>query len=743
MQPISQEIFEKKYMINDDRSPEEVLSQVAETIATAEKTKVKREEWAQKFTDEIISGRLIPAGRILANARINARMPYYNNCYTIGIKDSIEGIYESLKEDASISKTGGGVGMNFSKLRFHDAPLARGGSSSGSVSFMKVFNESAKVIMTGGSRRSAHIAVLNVDHPDIEEFITCKQGDSNGVLTQFNISVGITDAFMEAVNKDIDWDLKFKGEVIKTVSAKYLYELMTKNAYEHNEPGILNLDTINRFNNGSYAFNIQEVNPCGEIVMPPYSICCLSSLNLTKFVRNPFESNSQFDFDAFAKSVRIGVRFLDNVLDATEYPLKKIKDMSKDWRRIGLGFTGLGDAFAMMGLAYGKKESQDLAHKVGATLRDESYRASVNLAIEKGPFPLCDKGKLSKANFVKTLPGDIQNDISKHGLRNIALNTTAPTGTTSLSLGQNCSSGIEPIFSLEHKRDIRTGHGDETKSEVVYDYAWLKYLEMNKIADNVPDYFATTFDVDVYDAIDMQAIFQKYIDHSISKTLNLPVETTYEDYSKLFNYAYSKGLKGFTSFNPGGSMAGILQASSTGDNLQRNPSGVIIRPKRVPCDIHEVKFGGNNYLVLIGLLENTPYEVFVTLNENRKDYIMKGKKKGAIVKERKGHYNLVVENGEDTVYIDDIVSKFDPIYLTLGRFISMSLRSNLSLQFVVEQLLKDKNFAGFEKTVGRVLKKYLKEGEKVKSSMICPECGNVDLRYTEGCISCTCGWAKC
>ena len=246
LQPISKEIFEKKYMINGEEEVEEVFAGIANEIASVEAGHKNVRKWANSFYDEISSGRLIPAGRILANARVKAKMPYYNNCYTIAVEDSIDNIYDALKEDANISSTGGGVGMNFSNLRPNGAPLSKGGHSSGVISFMKVFNESAKIIQTGGSRRAAHIGILNVDHPEIEDFITCKQGDENKILTQFNISVGITDDFMHAVDYDEDWDLKFEGKVYKTVRAKELYELMTKNAYTHNEPGILNLDTINK-----------------------------------------------------------------------------------------------------------------------------------------------------------------------------------------------------------------------------------------------------------------------------------------------------------------------------------------------------------------------------------------------------------------------------------------------------------------------------------------------------------------
>ena len=744
MQSISGEIFNKKYKINGEETDDEVFRGIAQEIASVEKNNKLKKHWEKEFYNEISSGRLIPAGRIMANARPNARMPFYNNCYTISVEDSIESIYNSLREDALISRTGGGVGLNFSKLRPKDAGLSTGGMSSGVISFMKVYNESAKVIQTGGSRRAAHIGILNVDHPEIEDFITSKQGDENKALTQFNISVGITDKFMDAVKSDIDWDLIWEGTVYKTIKAKYLYELMTMNAYEHNEPGILNLDTVNKYNNGYYAFKIQEVNPCGEIIMPPYSLCCLSSINLTNFVKNPFTEEATFSLEEFKKTISIGIRFLDNVLDATKYPLQKIEDLSKQWRRIGLGFTGLGDTFAMLGVVYGEQNSKWLSNKIGKILRDTSYETSVQLAKEKGKFPACDKKKLIKSSFIQKLPDQIQKDIKNNGLRNIAMNTVAPTGTTSLSIGQNCSSGIEPIFSLSYDRNIRTGKGDETKAETVYDYAWLKYLELkNEKHDaivDIPDFFKTTFDINVYDAMEIQIIFQEYIDHSISKTLNLPVGTTYEEYKNLFQYAYDNELKGFTSFNPEGSMKGILEATNKKIEEKRETPK---RPDELPCEIHEATYKGDKFIILVGMYENRPYEIFVNQNVNKEFDNIKHKK-AKIIKTGKGKYSLALENGDDKVFIKDIISSFDAVYGTLGRFISMSLRHDVSLQFIVEQLNKDKNFMGFERTVSRVLKKYIKEGEEVKTSFNCPECGNEKLTYQEGCLTCPdCGWSKC
>jgi ribonucleoside-diphosphate reductase alpha chain len=797
-------------MINGEKEPDDVFKGIAEEVASCEKDEI-RKKVENQFLEQMTSGKFIPAGRILANARPYAKLKNYNNCFTIDLEDSMESIYNSLKEDALISKMGGGVGFNISKLRPKGDNLSRGGESSGPISFLRVFNESAKIIMTGGQRRAAHICILNIDHPDIEEFITVKQGNKNNELTQFNISVGITDEFMKQVEIDGDFDLKWGGKVYKTVKAKYLYNLMVKNAYEHNEPGIFNLDTVEKFNNGYWAFKMDRVNPCGELPMPAYSLCCLGSINLVKFVKKAFTPEAYFDFLGFEKTVGIGVRFLDNVLDVTEYPLQKIENFSKKWRRIGLGFTGLGDTFAMLGTKYGDQPSLILSERIGRKLRDASYLASVALAKEKGTFPQFDKEKYLNGNFIKKLPAEIRDEINEYGIRNIGLNTIAPTGTISLSLGNNCSSGVEPIFSLSYDRNIRTGNGDETKKETVNDYAWLKYQEFYKATNSanlaidmlagkgvpVPDFFNTTLEVDPYDGIKIQAAFQEYIDHSISKTANLPTDYTFEKYSNLFMYAYKSGLKGFTSFNPNGSIKGILEhkkdtkfdesvfikmkelvlkrqdeAGIYGTfiqalvkenkiddyineilgkkNIEEDRPDFITRhhaPKRpqdIPCDINILNVKEDRFLVLTGKYNGSLYEIFVTNLTAEFNIDTNSYKEGIIRKNGKGNYSLIVQNGVTKVVVENIGKTFNKDYESMTRLVSACLRHGVPLEFIVEQLGKDSMFGSFGKSVARVMKKYIKDGEKVLSNNECPECSGKDLVYKDGCLTCvSCGWSRC
>ncbi len=748
-QPLSEEIFRQKYCLHGEKTAEEVFRGVADEIASVEATPEARIAWADVFYGELISGRLQPAGRILANARPNSPVKNYNNCFTIDIEDDLESIYESLREDAVISKMGGGVGFDASKLRPKGAKLSAGGESSGVLSFLRIFDQSAKTIMTGGQRRSAHIALLDISHPEVESFITAKRGDENKELTQFNISVKVTDAFIEAVKNDADWDLAYRGAVAKTVKARDLWDLLAKNAFIHNEPGIFNADTVERFNNGWWAFKMDRVNPCGELVMPAYSLCCLSSVNLAAFVASPSGdpfADSYFDFDAFRKTVAVGVRFLDNTLDATAYPLKKIEDFSRQWRRIGLGFTGLADAMAMLDLTYGSDESLAFAERLAEALRDATYGASSDLAAEKGSFPAFDADKYLEGNFIKTLPPELREKIRKQGMRNVQLNTVAPTGTTSLSVGQNCSSGIEPIFARSFRRTVRTGVADETRTEEVYDYAWKLWLDSGRSADGEEALrrFVTTADIDPYRSIDMQAVFQKYVDHSISKTLNLAPGTPFEEYKNLFMYAYEKGLKGFTTFNPEGSMKGILEYSEKKDQgLKRRVAPP--RPKDLPCDVWRTGAGKRSYLVIPGFLDGSLYELFVIDDPERGIGLgieENGPPKKAVARKvESGRYDLML--GDEAV-LEDFTKAFDSPDASLARLVSMALRHGTPLQFIVSQLQKDTNFTDVERSIARVLKNYIRDGEEVATSDgACPECGE-GLSFRDGCVTCpSCGYSKC
>ena len=765
LQPISDELFHSKYMINGEKNPDQVFHDIAEEIARPEKPQIRQQ--IQKAFEEIMSeGYFIPGGRIMANARTygHPKSRNYNNCFTIDIEDHMEGIYGSVYEDAMISRMGGGVGFDVSKIRPEGSKTTNGGEASGPLSFLRVFDASAKTISSGGHRRAAHIALLDIDHPDIENFITAKQGDKDKKLSQFNISVRLTDKFMQAVEKDEMWTLQFEGKVYKTLKARELYDALAKNAYTHNDPGCFFVDRVERDNNAWWAFKMDRCNPCGEIPMPSYSLCCLGSLNLTKFIRNPFTPDAYFDYEKATEVIHLAIRFLDNVLDATQYPLAKIEEFSKQWRRVGLGFTGLGDALAMLNIKYGSDESLKFCRSFGQTLRDESYEASIDLAMEKGMAPALKTGffknkpdpRLSDSGFIKKLPLHLRMDIAKHGLRNIGLNTAAPTGTISLTVGNNCSSGIEPIFALEYDRNVRTGKGDETKKETVCDYAWLLYQQRYRevwaqenpdkelLSIPKPDYFVTTEEIDPYKAVDVQAALQEYIDHSISKTINLPHGYSFEQYKELFFYAYKKGLKGVTSFNPDGSMKGVLEtkkseakpASDTFILRSETPK----RPEALPCDIHYVHANNQDFIVLVGSLNGSLYEIFVD-EQNGHDF---GSAKTGIIKRvGKGEYNLLTSDGKE-ILVAGLSKNFTGTWGILTRLISLHLRRGTDLNEVMQQLQRSKEFLGFEKAVSRVLKHYIKEGENYElPDEKCPQCGG-KLVVVSGCPTCRdCGYGKC
>lgn len=750
-QSISEEKFAEKYMINDgDSSPSIVFEKVAEEIASVEKTPKLRERYGEKFYNIMNEGLFCPGGRTLANARPGTKNPYYVNCYGSAISDSLSDIYDTLKKDALINQTGGGDGINFSTLRPMGAPISRGGKSSGPVSFMELFDVSGKVILTGGNRRAARIFLLNVDHPDILEFITSKRGDLNKSLTQANLSVVITDEFMRAVKYNKQWNLQYGGVIYKTLPARELYDIIVKHAYEHNEPGVFFIDRVNKDNLGYYGFDLDVVNPCGELPLSSKGGACnLGSIFLHKFILDPFTEKATFDTDSFNYVVGVAIRFLDNVVSATQYPLPNIAEMQHNWRKVGLGFSGLADAMAMLRVSYGSRESVEFAGFVSELLRNASYGQSALMAHEKGTFPKYDKEKVTSHKFIHRLPKKVRELINKHGLRNVGLNSIAPTGTISLTFGQNCSSGIEPIFSVSHNRTIKTGDGDKSSTEQVHNLAWLLYnahqFKENRAVEDIPEFFNTVEDIDPYDSLNVQAEVQKHIDSSISKTANLPSDYSFEQYKDLFFTAWKSGLKGFTSFNPSGSLRGILTNSeedtSRPQHIIRSESPK--RPKELECDIHIINIKGARHVALVGLLNGTVYEIFVTNDEDGSIDVNRHKK-GKIIKIKKGKYDLYFnDDGEDRLLINDIGKVFDSTYASLSRMISMSLRHGTPLQFVVDQLGKDPNFAGFDKTVARVLKKYIKDGEVVTTSDKCQECGS-DMYFKEGCKICpNCGWSKC
>ncbi|MBP8896076.1 MAG: adenosylcobalamin-dependent ribonucleoside-diphosphate reductase [Ottowia sp.] len=591
VQPISRDVLAEKYFKPGESSLEQLYGRVARALASVEKPEL-RAEWEQKFLTNLHAG-AIGAGRIMSAAGTDIQATLIN-CFVQPVGDAIQGvddegypgIYEALREAAETMRRGGGVGYDFSRIRPKGA-FVKGTHSiaSGPCSYMNVFDQSCSTVESAGSRRGAQMGVLRIDHPDVAEFITAKR--TPGRWNNFNVSVGVSDAFMQAVAEGTDWELVHKAKpgqkvlegggyqradglwVYRKLPARELWDTIMQSTYDFAEPGILFLDQIGRDNNLNYCEKIEATNPCGEQPLPPYGCCDLGPIILTNFVRNPFGAggDAAFDFDAFEQVVATQVRALDNVLDVTFWPLEQQRNESADKRRIGVGFTGLGNALTMLKLRYDREDGRAMATEIARRMRDAAYRASVELAKEKGAFPKFKAdGYLAEGTFASRLPDDIQADIRQHGIRNSHLLSIAPTGTVSLAFADNASNGIEPAFSWGYKRNKREADGSKS-SYTVEDHAFRLYRSLvdstvsSDDTGKLPDYFVNALEMSAQDHVAMMEAVQPFVDTSISKTVNIPEDYPYDSFKDLYRQAWQAGLKGLATYRPNSILGAVLETT--------------------------------------------------------------------------------------------------------------------------------------------------------------------------------------
>ncbi|MEO8345749.1 MAG: adenosylcobalamin-dependent ribonucleoside-diphosphate reductase [Betaproteobacteria bacterium] len=685
-QTISEEVLLEKYAKGNERTIEAVRRRVAHALAAIE-LPAQREQWEEAFYRAQENG-FILGGRINSAAGTDLKATLIN-CFVQPVGDSISGgedgvgIYVALNEAAETMRRGGGVGYDFSHIRPQGAHV-RGTNSkaSGPLSYMKVFDQSCETVESAGSRRGAQMGILRCDHPDIEAFIHAKDG---GDLTNFNISVAVTDAFVAAVRDDQPWDLVHKASpspdvlaagghqreddlwVYRTVRARSLWDQIMRSTYNHAEPGVVFIDAMNRDNNLSYCETIEACNPCGEQPLPPYGCCDLGSINLTRFVRDPFTREAHFDFYGFAATVAVGIRMLDNVLDVTAWPLDQQKAEAMAKRRVGLGFTGLGDALIELGLKYDEDEGRAMAAHIAAEMRDAAYMASVEIGKDKGAFPLLDvDAYLAPPRFASRLPDVIKQSIRSHGIRNSHLLSIAPTGTISLAFADNASNGIEPAFSWFYKRRKRMPD-NSMKEFLVEDHAYRVFKHQHGIdndvnlvsfdaaAKRVPGAvwsdengkrnamlapaFVSALEMSARNHMKMNAAVQPFIDTAISKTVNVPVDYPFDAFADLYFEAWKAGLKGIATYRPNDVLGSVLEVASTVapappedldsadpdrrirlDRTTQPPLASLRWPGRPelpsgnPCWTYVVRHPLGDFAVFVGHIENTesyPFEVWI------------------------------------------------------------------------------------------------------------------------------------
>ena len=569
--PIAEQIWDMKYRLKEadgtaiDETVEDTWRRIAKDLASRES---EPQVWEDPFYDALDGFKFLPAGRIVAGAGTGRQVTLFN-CFVMGtVPDSIDGIFDMLKEAALTMQQGGGIGYDFSTIRPKGAAVSGvSADASGPLTFMDVWDAMCRTIMSAGARRGAMMATMRCDHPDIQDFISAKADPAR--LRMFNLSVLVTDAFMQAVKDDAEWELVFGDRVYSRLPARALWNQIMQSTYDYAEPGVIFIDRINAANNLNYCETIAATNPCGEQPLPPYGACLLGSINLARLIANPFGDDAGLDEVQLDDLVTIAVRMMDNVVDASKFPLIAQAEEARAKRRIGLGVTGLADALAMMGVSYGSEEAARLTERWMHRIARAAYLASVDLAREKGSFPLFDADGYLNSGNMRAMDEDVRAAIAEHGIRNALLTSIAPTGTISLYAG-NVSSGIEPMFAFSYTRQVLQRDGSRRAEEVV-DYAVQMWRERFGEAE-LPESFVTAQTLAPEDHVRMQAAAQRWVDSSISKTINCPEDISFEAFKDVYMLAWDTGCKGCTTYRPNevsGSVLAVTQPAEEDSAAKR------------------------------------------------------------------------------------------------------------------------------------------------------------------------------
>jgi ribonucleoside-diphosphate reductase alpha chain len=738
---LGKSVLEMKYLAPGEKSPWDLWKRQAKALASVEKTKALKEKWEVEFFDALKNFKFVPGGRIMHGAGREDITTSLNNCYVVGIKsDSIKSIYDCVVQEAMTYKYGGGCGHDLSILRpGGDEILGTGGNSCGPVGFMNLFSENTNTIAQHG-RRGANMQTLRIDHPDIEKFIEIKTGNID-MVKYSNISVLLTDEFMQAVKSKSDFELKWGGEVYKTVNAHDLWMKIINHAHSSAEPGLIFWDTMKKYHNAEYCSPLVSTNPCAEQPLPDGGCCNLGALNLERFV----SKDGSFNFDEFITVTEVATRFLDNVIDynVERHALEEQKENARNDRRVGLGILGLGDMFVKMGVKYDSQEALDIVEEIMRAHRDAAYRTSIQLSREKGRFPNFDWDGYSQSEFVNELPKDIKEDIQKFGIRNCTLTTVAPTGSGAIVA--RVTSGIEPIFATSYQRKVKKNSslGKEFDTFTVY-HPVIK--EIFGTDTNLPEYVVTAHNVDPYFRVKMQGMVQKYIDSSISSTVNLSEETTVKTVADIYMTAYDANLKGITVYREG-SREGIL---ITNEKSKENKK------------------------------DSAQEESTLSTSKKRTARNRPNVTQGTTLRMRTGDGTLYVTVNEDDNGLCEVFTAIGKAGGTvaaqteaISRLISLALRSGIDPKSIINQL---KGISGPNPTwengqlilstpdaIGRALESFLNKNDNSSSSTkdktskfemaepnsqtkgrYCTECESYSVVNEGGCDTCKdCGWSKC